>query len=272
MKTVLSVQELARKTASLARTGARMSVSALVIAGCLAAPPAQALSPADITVMDRVEVKQMIIDEAKNSLVPVPLALALAKVESDFQTNARSTTGAVGVMQIMPENAIVDLGIDPAELWEPKLNVQVGLDRLGRLYQQYGTWELALAHYHAGSVDGIGNDAKPRVTSQAYVDAVLRWRDRYAAQGAVWAELYEREQAWFPSHTLVDEVAVKRPELTIAAPQKAVADRARDRAPAIVIWRDTNNIDDFLTVDQRRAEARMWLDDFAPRSRTPEGH
>jgi len=61
----------------------------------------------------RAEVKRMIVQEAEATRVPPALALALAKVESDFQANALSSAGARGVMQIMPRTAIDEYGIDP---------------------------------------------------------------------------------------------------------------------------------------------------------------
>lgn len=46
----------------------------------------------------RTEIKRMIIEEASATAVPVELALAVAKVESDFNARARSSAGARGVM------------------------------------------------------------------------------------------------------------------------------------------------------------------------------
>ncbi len=74
----------------------------------------------------RGEVKRMIVQEAELTQVPPALALALAKVESDFQINALSSAGSRGVMQIMPQTAIDEYGIDPDELWDPRLNIQIG--------------------------------------------------------------------------------------------------------------------------------------------------
>ena len=103
----------------------------------------------------RSEVKRMVIEEARNSIVPPALALAVAKVESDFQDRVRSHKGARGVMQIMPATARGEFGVDADALWDPRLNVQLGIDFLERLHAQYGgRWELALSHYNGGTLKG----------------------------------------------------------------------------------------------------------------------
>jgi soluble lytic murein transglycosylase-like protein len=103
----------------------------------------------------RTEVKRMVIEEARNSIVPPALALAVAKIESDFQDRVLSHKGARGVMQIMPATARGEFGVDADELWDPRLNVQLGIDFLERLHAQYGgRWELALSHYNGGTLKG----------------------------------------------------------------------------------------------------------------------
>jgi len=53
----------------------------------------------------RNDIKRIIVEEAENSRVPTALALAVARIESDFDPNALSSAGARGVMQIMPATA-----------------------------------------------------------------------------------------------------------------------------------------------------------------------
>jgi soluble lytic murein transglycosylase-like protein len=60
-----------------------------------------------------------------NSPVPPSLALAVAKIESDFNAHALSTAGARGVMQIMPATARSVFGVGKDELWNARLNVQL---------------------------------------------------------------------------------------------------------------------------------------------------
>ena len=101
----------------------------------------------------RADVRRLVVEEAMNSHVPPSLAMAVAKVESDFQPKALSTAGARGVMQIMPATAMGEYGIGADELWNARLNVQLGIDFLGQLIARYGgRWDLALSHYNGGSI------------------------------------------------------------------------------------------------------------------------
>ena len=136
----------------------------------------------------RTKVKKIVIEEASISNVPAALAMAVAKVESDFQYRVRSHKGAIGVMQIMPATARSEFGISPDELWDPRLNVQLGIDFLERLYAQYGQrWDLALSHYNGGTLKGgKGSLAKPHGYTRKYVADVLRWWKRYRDQADVW--------------------------------------------------------------------------------------
>ena len=118
--------------------------------------------PSHATSYSRTEVQKIVLQEAMNSIVPPALALAVAKVESDFKANALSSAGARGVMQIMPRTARDEFGVYEDELWEARLNIQLGIDYLGQLYRQYGgRWDLALSHYNGGTLRGRGRYAKP---------------------------------------------------------------------------------------------------------------
>ena len=137
--------------------------------------------------LSRTEVKIMVVREAQNSSVPPALALAVAKVESDFNPTALSTAGARGVMQIMPKTAKDEFGVDEDELWKVRLNIQLGIDYLAKLRRQYGgNWELALSHYNGGTLKGKGADAEPHAYTKNYVRMVKRWQQRYTDQNQVW--------------------------------------------------------------------------------------
>ncbi|MBR2722566.1 MAG: transglycosylase SLT domain-containing protein [Clostridia bacterium] len=77
---------------------------------------------------------------------------------SDFVSNAVSTDGRIGLMQIKPETyAFVCTEIrggeaqDAGLLYEPKTNLLAGAEWLSYLYQRYGVWETAYAAYYAGT-------------------------------------------------------------------------------------------------------------------------
>ena len=75
----------------------RMQIITPIIVG-IAAIASLIATANDALALSRAEIKQIVISEATNSLVPPSLALAVAKIESDFNARALSTAGARGVM------------------------------------------------------------------------------------------------------------------------------------------------------------------------------
>ena len=129
----------------------------------------------------KAQVKRIVIEEAqRNGTVPPSLALAVAKVESGFDERALSSVGARGVMQIMPKTAMGEFNVSAGRLWDPRLNIQLGIAYLERLYRQYGgRWDLALSHYNGGTLKGGGRYARPHSYTRRYVSSVLGWSRRY---------------------------------------------------------------------------------------------
>lgn len=136
--------------------------------------------PAAARTAPRADIERMIVEEASRRGVPASLALAVAKVESNFKPRAESSAGARGVMQIMPKTARDLYGVAADDLWDPQLNIQIGVDYLKSLNKQYGgRWDLALSHYNGGSRVGTPPNARVIPATQGYVDAVLAWQRRY---------------------------------------------------------------------------------------------
>ena len=82
-----------------------------------------------------------------NGLSPT-LIKSVIEVESGYDPMARSSKGAMGLMQLMPETA-QQLGVsDP---WNPTENITAGTKYLSWLLRKYnGNLMLALAAYNAG--------------------------------------------------------------------------------------------------------------------------
>lgn len=91
-------------------------------------------------------VKESIVKHSLDLGIDPALALSIAKSESGFRHEARSSHGAVGVFQLMPSTA-KRLGVNPYYLSD---NIKGGLMYYKKLYNMFGSTELALAAYNAG--------------------------------------------------------------------------------------------------------------------------
>lgn len=116
-----------------------------------------------------------IFEEAANTFgVSVNLLQSIAKAESNFNANAVSSAGAVGIMQLMPATAAA-LGVtDSRDAYQ---NIMGGAKYISQLLQKYsGNISLALAAYNAGSanVDKYGG-IPPFSETQNYVKKVLSY-------------------------------------------------------------------------------------------------
>jgi len=132
---------------------------------------------------DRSEIKALVANEAANLRVSVSLALAVAHAESYFDARAESSAGARGVMQIMPATALGEYGIEPDLLWDPRINVRLGLHFLGRLIRRYrGRVDLALSYYNGGSAVGRLPNARVIPATYKYVTRVQMLEKRYRRQ------------------------------------------------------------------------------------------
>lgn len=85
-------------------------------------------------------------DAARRHGIPEDLFLRLVQQESNFNPNARSNKGAIGLAQLMPGTAR-DLRVDPND---PAQNLEGGARYLKQQFKTFGNWPLALAAYNAG--------------------------------------------------------------------------------------------------------------------------
>lgn len=116
--------------------------------------------------------QQLVQDAAQRHGVSTRLALAVARTESDFVHTRISGTGAMGLMQLMPDTAR-ELGVhDPFDARE---NADAGVRYLAQLVAMYrGDLRRAVAAYNAGMgrVPLSGPSSLPRET-RSYVGRVL---------------------------------------------------------------------------------------------------
>jgi len=202
------------------------------------------------------------------------------------------------VMQIMPATARGVFGVGKDELWNARLNVQLGIDFLAQLHRQYGgRWDLALSHYNGGTLAGSGADAVAHPYTRKYVKMVLNWRQRYREQSQVWmvaAKVKEKTDGWRSARTRPSNIRpANRPARRLADARPAGKYFERDRpwrwrAHRHPLYRDnlpavlgpnsgsggrwvqeyqtkTITDDSWADVFERRLRGRHRLDDFTPR-------
>jgi soluble lytic murein transglycosylase len=140
--------------------------------------------------------EQIVRGHARNYDVDPALLAAVIYQESKFNANARSSSGAIGLMQLLPDTAkgiAIHTGgtafrVD--DLYDPEINIRYGAWYLRHLLQKYGDERTALAAYNAGQ-DNVDRWRRAGVGIQfsetrAYVSRVedLRkiYRDAYAKE------------------------------------------------------------------------------------------
>ena len=97
---------------------------------------------------DENKYDHIILEASRRYELPFSLLKAIIKVESGFNSKAVSKKGAVGLMQIMPENHGYLNIRDP---YDPRENIMGGSFYLKRLLTRFkGKLPLALAAYNAG--------------------------------------------------------------------------------------------------------------------------
>lgn len=138
-----------------------------------------------------LEYEHILRGHARNYELDPALLAAVVYEESRFDADARSSEGAIGLMQLLPDTArgiAVHTGgsrFRPRDLYDPEINVRYGSFYLRRLLAKYdGDVRLALAAYNAGqrNVDEWlakdGRIAFPE--TRGYVEKVLETRAVYA--------------------------------------------------------------------------------------------
>lgn len=118
-----------------------------------------------------------IFDRAASTYgIDADLLKAVARQESNFTANATSSSGAMGIMQLMPGTA-KSLGVKNA--YDPEENIMGGAKLLASHLRKYnGNVTLALAAYNAGSgaVDKY-HGVPPYGETQNYVKRILQYYD-----------------------------------------------------------------------------------------------
>jgi peptidoglycan lytic transglycosylase len=128
------------------------------------------------------------IHARENHLDPAFLA-AVIYSESKFRTNAESSSGAIGLMQLTPATArgiAIRTGgsqFHTSDLYDAEINIRYGAWYLANLFHKYGSERLVLAAYNAGqgNVDEWRAKGEPIqfAETRAYVNRVEHLKHVY---------------------------------------------------------------------------------------------
>jgi soluble lytic murein transglycosylase-like protein len=99
------------------------------------------------TLYSRIDLSELIRQEAANNDLDPRIIYLIIKYESGFNPNATSRTGAMGLMQLMPGTAD-SLGVNDA--YDPYENVAGGAKYFKTQLDRFGDLRQALAAYNAG--------------------------------------------------------------------------------------------------------------------------
>jgi hypothetical protein len=128
---------------------------------------------------------KLIVEECENyeNLDPF-LILAVIQIESEFSPKAKSQRGAIGLMQVMPgtgEYIAREMGINyngKKTLYDPFVNVRLGIHYLSSLTERYDSTENALDAYNYGPANFEKAQSSDTDGKQSrYVKKVLNFKN-----------------------------------------------------------------------------------------------
>ncbi|MBO1272493.1 transglycosylase SLT domain-containing protein [Shewanella sp. 4t3-1-2LB] len=130
------------------------------------------------TPLFRADYQTEIAKAARDYQLEPALIRAVIHAESAFNASAQSRTGAIGLMQLMPQTAS-ELGVDNA--FSAAQNIDAGSRYLAQMLQRFdGNISLACAAYNAGPTTVSNyNGVPPYPETQAYVERVGILLQRY---------------------------------------------------------------------------------------------
>ena len=140
--------------------------------------------------------EQIVRGHARNYRLDPALLAAVIYQESKFNAHARSSSGAIGLMQLLPDTAkgiAIHTGgtrFRVSDLDDPEINIRYGAWYLRHLLDKYGDERTALAAYNAGqdNVDRWRREGRgiEFAETRAYVDRVEKlkaiYRDAYGSR------------------------------------------------------------------------------------------
>jgi Transglycosylase SLT domain len=134
-----------------------------------------------LSISGKKKIQKQVEEAAMEIGVDPRLAKAMAAVESGYDRKAVSPQGAIGVLQLMPRFFCRDNEITPEMLFDPDINIRVGLTHFKSLLDKFNeNVDLSLAAYNAGAkrVIDAGHTIPALEQTQNYIRKVKEAMDR----------------------------------------------------------------------------------------------
>lgn len=149
-----------------------------------------------------------ISEQAKHNTINPAWAFAIARRESSFMSDANSSVGATGLMQLMPATAkqLAKKNMSRKNLHNPETNIQLGTKYLQQLLARHdGNQILATAAYNAGPLRvkawlkerpklpaDIWIETIPYKETREYVKSVMAYQQIYLLKTGQDVKLFEQ--------------------------------------------------------------------------------
>jgi len=158
--------------------------------------------------------------------IPVTWSMAIARQESAFMADAKSSAGALGLMQLMPATArqvAKESGISlrsSRELTDPLTNIKIGTAYLGKMFRRFNHNRiLASAAYNAGP-SRVERWLDPSLPLDVWIETIPFSETRnYVQNVLVFSSIYSRKlDQRVPLILAHERRAFLSPELSLTGP------------------------------------------------------
>ncbi len=146
--------------------------------------PLQQMTPAERGKLkyNAPELDAYAVQAAEANGVPPAILLAIKNAGERSNSNQTSPVGAQGVMQFMPATA-KEMGV--ADPRDPAQSIDGAARYMRKLFDAYGSWDAAVAHYNGGGSQAaiVRSGGKPTYPeTAAYLERVQKYAAEHAAE------------------------------------------------------------------------------------------